>query len=330
MNISIIGGGSFGTALAQVFCDNGHETLIREINEEFVEKINKCHLHPFFNVSIPSAIKATLSLDETLKFSDIVILCVPTKVMRTVIKEIKEYIDSPKLFVNVSKGIEPGTSKLVSEILEEELSTKYIKGFVVVSGPSFADEIISRKATTLVSASENERDAQLLQTLLTNNSYMRVYTSSDMIGVEVCGAVKNAIALAAGISEGLKMGVNARAAIITRGNNEIVRLVEVMNGKRETCYGLAGIGDLLLTASSTQSRNFRAGFRIGQGESLQSVLENSLNVVEGVRAVEAAHEIATKHNLELPIIDMLHKVLYENYPIKKVIKALLIRDLKSE
>ena len=330
MKISIIGGGSFGTALAQIFCDNKHEVLIREINPEFVDKINNDHLHPFFNVSIPTQIKATLSLDETVNFSDIIILCVPTKVMRFVIKEIKDVIKSPKIFVNVSKGIEPESSKLVSEILEEELSNKFIKGFVVVSGPSFADEIISRKVTTLVSASENEEDAKLLQGLLANEKYIRVYTSNDMIGVEVCGAIKNAIALAAGIAEGLKMGINARAAVITRGNNEIIKLVEVMKGDRQTCYGLAGIGDLILTASSTQSRNFRAGFRIGQGESLESVLENSQNVVEGVRAVLAAHAIAQKHKLELPIIDMVYKVLYEKYPVNKVVKALLIRDLKSE
>lgn len=330
MKVSIIGGGSFGTAIAQLLSDNKHNVLIRDINEEFVLKINNDHRHPFFDVSIPTDIKATTDLKKTIAFSDTIILCVPTSAMRTVIKEIATIITEPKIFVNVSKGIEPESSKLVSEILDEEIDSKYIRGFVVVSGPSFADEIMKRKVTTLVAASLNIVDAELIQDLFTNDQYMRVYTSSDVIGVEVCGAIKNAIALASGISEGLNLGMNARAGLLTRGIREIVKIVKVMGGAEATCFGLAGMGDLLLTASSTQSRNFQAGLRLGHGETLENILATSRNVVEGVRAINAAHEIAKKYNLELPIIETVYKVLYEGLNVDLVVNTLLNRELKQE
>lgn len=176
VNISIIGGGSFGTALAQILSDNGHNVLIRDINKEFVEKININHLHPFFDISIPEGIRATLSLDDVLNFSDIILLCVPTKVMRSVIQEIGCHIKTPKIFVNVSKGIEPETSYLVSQIIEEVLPIEYIKGFVCLSGPSFAEEIMHRKVTLLVSASKDSSDASYIQQLFNNPNYVRVYT----------------------------------------------------------------------------------------------------------------------------------------------------------
>lgn len=330
VNISIIGGGSFGTALAQILSDNGHNVLIRDINKEFVEKININHLHPFFDISIPEGIRATLSLDDVLNFSNIILLCVPTKVMRSVIQEIGCHIKTPKIFVNVSKGIEPETSYLVSQIIEEVLPIEYIKGFVCLSGPSFAEEIMHRKVTLLVSASKDCSDASYIQQLFNNPNYVRVYTSSDMIGVEVCGAVKNAIALISGVCQGLDLGMNARAALLTRSNREIIEIVKAMGGEESTCYGLTGIGDLMLTASSTLSRNFQAGMRIGNGETLESVIENSKNVVEGVRAVKACEEIRIKYNLELPILSMAYKVLYDHLDVKVAVKILLSRELKSE
>lgn len=330
VNVSIIGGGSFGTALAQILSDNGHNVLIRDINKEFVDKINLNHLHPFFDISIPEGIKATTNLDEVLNFSDTILLCVPTKAMRSVIQEIGNHIKTSKIFVNVSKGIEPETSYLVSQIIDEVLPPQYIKGFVCLSGPSFAEEIMHRKVTLLVSASQNTLDASYIQHLFNNPNYVRVYTSSDMIGVEVCGAVKNAIALISGVCQGLDLGMNARAALLTRGNREIIEIVKAMGGDEVTCYGLAGMGDLMLTASSTLSRNFQAGMRIGNGETLESVIENSKNVVEGVRAVKACEEIRLKYNLELPILSLAYKVLYEHLDVNSAVRILLSRELKSE
>lgn len=330
VNVSIIGGGSFGTALAQILSDNGHNVLIRDINKNFVDKINLNHLHPFFDITIPECIRATADLNEVLSFSDTILLCVPTKAMRGVIQEIGTQIKNPKIFVNVSKGIEPETSYLVSQIIEEVLPAKFIKGFVCLSGPSFAEEIMHRKVTLLVSASINEDDAKYIQKLFNNQSYVRVYTSKDMIGVEVCGAVKNAIALISGVCQGLDLGMNARAGLLTRGNLEIIEIVKAMGGDESTCYGLTGMGDLMLTASSTLSRNFQAGMRIGNGETLESVIENSKNVVEGIRAVKACEEIRIKYNLDLPILSLAYKVLYEHFDVKTAVKILLSRELKSE
>lgn len=187
-----------------------------------------------------------------------------------------------------------------------------------------------RKVTLLVSASTTDKDATLIQKLFNNPNYVRVYTSNDMIGVEVCGAVKNAIALISGVCNGLNLGMNARAALLTRGNREIIEIVKAMGGDETTCYGLAGIGDLMLTASSTLSRNFQAGMRIGNGETVESVIENSKNVVEGIRAVKACEEIRLKYKLELPILNLAYKVLYEGFDVKAAVKLLLSRELKSE
>ena len=242
-----------------------------------------------------------------------------------------DYFDITNGTINYKKLIASNeTSYLVSQIIEEVLPIEYIKGFVCLSGPSFAEEIMHRKVTLLVSASKDSSDASYIQQLFNNPNYVRVYTSSDMIGVEVCGAVKNAIALISGVCQGLDLGMNARAALLTRSNREIIEIVKAMGGEESTCYGLTGIGDLMLTASSTLSRNFQAGMRIGNGETLESVIENSKNVVEGVRAVKACEEIRIKYNLELPILSMAYKVLYDHLDVKVAVKILLSRELKSE
>lgn len=329
MKIGIIGGGSWGTTLAQALSDNKHEVLIRDINEEFIKKINEEHLHPFFDCEIPSDIKATLSLEDVCNFSDTLVLCVPTKFMRGVLNDINKIIKTPKTFVNVSKGIEPDTSLLISQIIEEEIPNN-TKAYVVLSGPSHAEEMIQRKFTCLVSASKNEEEAQRIQLLFSNDSYLRVYTSNDVVGVEAGGAIKNAIAVISGVSTGLGLGENSRAALITRGIRETIKIVDVLGGSKETAYGLSGIGDLIVTASSMNSRNFQAGLRIGKGEALEDVLNTSKMVVEGVRAIEAAHQIGQKYNIELPMIDAAYSVFFKGVKIKEALFNLLARDLKSE
>lgn len=330
MKIGIIGGGSWGTTLAQALSDNGHDVLIRDINEEFVNKINNSHLHPFFDCKIPSNIKATLSLEEIASYSDTLVLCVPTKFMRSVLHELNSVLNEPKTLINVSKGIEPSTSLLVSQIVEQEIASDKLVAYVVLSGPSHAEEMIERKFTCLVSASKNADEAKRVQLLFSNDSYLRVYTSDDVVGVETGGAIKNAIAVVSGISTGLGLGENARAALITRGIRETVKVVEIMGGKKETAYGLSGIGDLIVTASSMNSRNFQAGLRIGKGEKLEDVLNTSKQVVEGVRTIEAAHQISLNHNVELPVINMAYKLLFENGNIQDALKGLLQRELKNE
>lgn len=330
MKVAVIGGGSWGSTLANVLSDNGHETLIYDINEMAVNDINSTHKHPFFDEYLNDDIKATTNLKEALDFADNLLISVPTKVMRMVLGQINDLIETPKTFINVSKGIEPETLLTVSQIAYEVIDNKLIDGFVTLSGPSHAEEVILKKLTLLVAASKNQEKAKLVQSLFSNHEYMRVYTSNDILGVEVGGSVKNAIALISGVSTGLGMGENARAALISRGAIEVVKITEVMGGTRDTVFGLAGIGDLIVTASSLNSRNFQAGLKIGKGEKLDDVIKNSKMVVEGARVIISANEIAQKYNLDLPIITTAYSVLYENKPVKEMVASLLQRELKAE
>lgn len=330
MKVGFIGGGSWGSTLANLLSDNKHETLIYDINQDTVNLINEKHTHPFFECILNDDVKATVNLSDVVNFSDILVLSVPTKVIRPVMEQVKALIKSPKLFVNVSKGIEPHTLLTVSGIAEEIFTEREMKGFVTLSGPSHAEEVIKRKLTTLVAASKNIKDAELVQSLFSNQSYMRVYSSTDIIGVEVAGSVKNAIALVSGVCTGLGLGENARAALINRGALEIIRITLVLGGERDTVYGLAGIGDLIVTASSMNSRNFQAGLKIGQGEDVNDVVNNSRMVVEGVRVLESAYEISIKHNLYLPIISTAYKVIFEKLNVNEAIELILSAELKKE
>ncbi len=330
MKISIIGGGSWGIALGQVLVDNNHEILVYDINEDTINSINKKHKHPLLNCSIDKKIVATNNLEDTLNFSDIILLSIPTSVMRSVVTQISEIIKTnKKTIINVSKGIEPVTLKTVSQICGEVLNNQ-MTGFVTLCGPSHAEEVIERKLTALVSVSENEESAVLVQQLFSNDLYIRVYTSTDVIGVEVCSSVKNAIALVSGIASGLGHGENARAALITRGILEMYSICDVLGGKKETVFGLTGVGDLIVTANSLNSRNFQAGLKIGKGEKLEDVLGKSKMVVEGARTVISCKSIQEKYDLELPIISTAYDVLYNNGCPKEGLSKLLKRKLKSE
>lgn len=330
MNVSIIGGGAWGTTLAQVLTDNSHSVMIRDINEMFVDKINKRHLHPFFDIVIPTSIQATTDLEEAVNFSETIILCVPTKAMRSVLVEINNLLTNKKLFINVSKGIEPETSKRVSEIVTEVISKKYFGGYVALSGPSHAEELILRKATALVAASTVKKNAKDVQELFANEKYLRVYTSDDVIGVETGGAIKNAIAIVSGVASGLGLGENARAMLITRGIKEIISIVVALGGRMETAYGLSGIGDLIVTASSMNSRNFQCGLRIGKGMGVEEAVGSLEQSVEGIRAIVAGYEIGKKYNLDLPIISAAYKVVNGEYSAKEALQLLLGRSLKEE
>ncbi len=330
MNISIIGGGAWGTTLAQVLSDNSHKVLIRDINEQFVEKINHKHLHPYFDLLVPTDIVATMDLEEAVNYSDAIVLCVPTKAMRTVLTEINPLLKTKKLFINVSKGIEPDSSKRVSEIVEEVIAKKYLRGYVCLSGPSHAEEVILRKATALVAASTNNKLAKEVQQIFANDNYLRIYTTDDVIGVETGGAIKNAIAIVSGAAAGMGLGENARAMLITRGVKEIVSIVVALGGKMETAYGLSGVGDLIVTASSMNSRNFQCGLRIGKGASIDEAIGSVVQSVEGIRAINAAYEIGKKYKLELPIINIAYEVVQGRCSAKDALTALLKRSLKDE
>jgi glycerol-3-phosphate dehydrogenase (NAD(P)+) len=330
MNISIIGGGAWGTTLAQSLSDNGHDVIIMDVNKNFVDMINNEHRHPFFDVEIPKTIKATTDLKSAVNSSEYIVLCVPTKAMRSVLKQINDYIKSSKLFINVSKGIEPKTSLPVSLIVKEEIDADKLKGYVVLSGPSHAEELILRNLTSLVSASDNLDYAKKVQEIFSNDQYLRVYTTDDVIGVETGGSMKNAIAIISGICSGLGLGENARAFLITRGMKELVSIVLALGGKMETVYGLSGIGDLIVTASSLHSRNFQCGLNIGKGMSVEEAQSSIVQSVEGIRAIIAANDIAIKYNIELPLIQTAYKVVIGELEARDALKALLTRSLKEE
>ncbi len=329
MKISIIGGGAWGTTLGQTLHDNGHSVLIYDLNPNAVEKINN-HYHPFFDTVLPHEVIATSNINEVISFSNYFLLSVPTKAVRNVLKEINPLLKKPSVFINVSKGIEPDTLKRVSEIVEEEISDKHLKGFVVLTGPSHAEEMILRKLTLLVSASKDDELAKEIQYIFSNEKYLRVYTSNDLIGCEVGGAVKNAIAVISGICTGLGLGENARAAVITRGIVEIVRVVEIMGGKKETAFGLTGIGDLIVTASSENSRNFTAGKKVGEGLSMDQIYAQQKQTIEGFRTIEAMHQLSLARKTELPMINAAYEIIFNGLPIAEGLQKLLSRDLKSE
>lgn len=330
MKISVIGGGAWGTTLSQALSDNKHEVLIREINPVFVEKINEEHTHPFFDVTIPSTISATLDLKEAVDFSDVIMICVPTKFIRSVLTEINSLINEPKLFINVSKGIEPETSYCVSQIVEEVIEPSKLKGYVNLSGPSHAEEMILRKLTALVSASKNEEHAKFVQDLFSNKRYLRVYTSNDVMGVETAGAIKNAIAIVSGICSGMGLGENARAFLISRGVLEIVKITEVLGGKTQTAYGLSGIGDLIVTASSNNSRNFQCGLKIGRGMNPVDAEQSISQTVEGIKTIKAAYQIGKKYDLDLPIIENAYLIVTGELNPKEALDIILNRSLKKE
>ena len=329
MNVSVLGAGAWGITIAQTLTDNNHTAYIYDVNKDFIDSINNGS-HPFFKENKIEKIKGLYTLKEALDVSEYIVICVPTKFTRSLLREVNTLLTDKKVFINVSKGIEPDTSKCVREILEDEVDKKFVRGYASLSGPSHAEELIERKLTLLVSASKDKDIAKEVQLLFANGKYLRVYTSTDVVGCEIGGAIKNAIAIVSGVLTGVGLGENARAALISRGILEIERVVVAMGGKKETAYGLTGMGDLIVTASSLNSRNFKAGIAIGKGESASDAVNNSVQTVEGVRAVLAAYQIGKKYNIELPIINAAYSVLYENVDPLTAIKAVLNRELKAE
>jgi len=330
MKISVIGGGAWGTTLAQVLNDNGNDVLIYEINQDYIKLINDNHIHPIFENKLNENILATNDLKKAVLFSNVYVLAVPTRVIRSVLKKINQLMVEAAIFINVSKGIEPETLKLVSQITEEEIQKDKFNGFVSLTGPSHAEEVIERKLTLLVSSSKNKTLSKEVQKMFSNEKYMRVYTSSDLIGCEVGAAVKNAIAVISGMCTGIGLGENARAAIITRGILEIIRVVEFMGGIRKTAFGLTGIGDLIVTASSENSRNFQGGKKLGEGLSVDEIYQKSTQTIEGFRTIYALNKLANDNNIDLPLISTAHKVLEKMLTVKDAMRLLLKRELKAE
>ncbi len=331
-NISIIGMGSFGTSLAILLNDNGNNVKMFGKREEAINEINNEHTNSRYlsDVVLDENITATNSLEEAVNFADYILLAVPSKAVRQVANDINKLLKSPKVFINVAKGLEPITFKTISEIVEEEIDPKNYKAFVGITGPSHAEEVAKKLLTVLLCFSNNSEEALNVQNMFNNQEYFRVYTGSDLVGAQICGAVKNVIALAAGAIDGLGFGDNTKAALITRGLHEMKKIVIAFGGKESTVNGLSGIGDLIVTANSKHSRNWNMGYRLGCGEKPQEILDSMTMVVEGVRTCEAIVGLAQEKNIEMPICEAVYDVLFNEVSPEEGIKALMARDLRDE
>ena len=328
--ISVIGSGGWGIALTILLHKNGHDLTIWSFDKKEAEELKKTRQNKtkLPNILLPEDIKVTDDLREAVDNKDILILAVPSKAIRSVSKSLKNIIKDNQIIVNVAKGLEEDTLETMTDIIEEELKDKNPK-VAVLSGPSHAEEVGRGIPTTCVVSAHNKELTLYLQNVFMNPSF-RVYTSPDMLGVEIGGALKNVIALAAGIADGLNYGDNTKAALITRGIKEISALGVAMGGEQSTFYGLTGLGDLIVTCASMHSRNRRAGILLGQGKTLDEAIKEVNMVVEGVYSAKSALMAAKKYNVEIPIIEQVNAVLFENKNAAEAVNELMIRDKKLE
>ena len=330
--ITILGAGSWGSALARILGDNKHNVVLYDTDQATIDEINLYHTNEkkLPGGILPHNVSATTSMVEALNDSTIVLISVPTKVIRPVLKEVNNHLSNKLLFVNASKGLEPDTFKRVSQIVEEEINKEYLEGFVCLTGPSHAEEVIEQLLTAITAASTNIEHARRIQKIFSNQTYFRVYTQSDLIGAELGGSLKNIYAIASGMLHGLGLGDNAKAALITRALTEMRRLAIAMGAKEKTLSGLTGVGDLVVTATSHHSRNFQAGVQLATGKNLEEVVNNMSMVVEGARTCESAYFAAKHYKVDAPIIEAVYDVIYLHTPVNDAIKKIMARTLKDE
>lgn len=328
--IAVLGAGSWGNALSIVLADNGHDIRLWTHRKEQANEINHTHRNEkYLQVDLPHNLKAYHNLEEAISDVEVIVFVVPSNAIREVSQQIKNILPKDATIVHATKGIEPSSLKRISELLAEEIPNYPQEDIVVLSGPSHAEEVAMRHPTTVTVASKNEEKAKVTQDVFINSSF-RVYTSQDVIGVELGGALKNIIALGAGISDGLGFGDNAKAALITRGLAEITRLGSEMGANPLTFLGLCGVGDLIVTSTSKHSRNWRAGELLGKGRSLETILDEMGMVVEGVRTTEAATLLSNKMEVDMPITKGLYNILFNNHEPRDVVNQLMNREPKDE
>lgn len=331
-NVTILGAGSWGTALAMVLADNGNNVRLWGIDEKQINEINNNKTNAAYlpdGVVLPDGIVGHLDLLTAVDNAETVIFAVPTKAIPEVSKKLNAILDRKVLIVHVSKGIEPDSLLRISEIIEMNIDESIMEDLVVLSGPSHAEEVSKRLITTVCATSNNLEAAEKVQELF-SNSYFRVYTNDDVIGVELAGALKNIIALGSGYLAGKGLGDNAKAALMTRGMSEITRLGVEMGANPYTFLGLTGLGDLIVTCTSIHSRNWKCGYMLGQGKSLDEVLESMGMVVEGVRTTKAAYQLSQKYNVEMPITETLYEALYNGKNPNDALVSLMTRPKRQE
>lgn len=326
--IGMIGAGSWGTALAWLLTNNGHEVTVWSALADEIEMLQKDHEQKskLPEVILQESMQFTTDLEEAIREKELLVLAVPSVFTRSTAARMKPYVSQGQKIVNVAKGIEESTLKTLSEVIEEEIPQADV---AVLSGPSHAEEVGRGIPTTIVVGAHTKETAEYIQNIFMNEVF-RVYTSPDVLGIELGAALKNVVALAAGIADGLGYGDNTKAALITRGITEIARLGTAMGGRFETFCGLSGIGDLIVTCASMHSRNRRAGILIGKGYSMEEAMKEVNMVVEGVYSAKAAMGLAEKYQVQLPIIEQVNAVLFEGKPAAEAVKELMLRDKKIE
>ena len=326
-SVGVIGSGTWGTALAVLLTGNGHRVSLWSAIGEEAEALKASRRHPNLgDVRIPETIEITTDLEEAMKDRDLLVLSVPSVYVRQTARRMAPFLREGQIITNVAKGVEDETLLTLSQVIEEELPAAQV---TVLSGPSHAEEVSRGLPTTCVSGAHSRKTAEFVQDIFMNQVF-RVYTSPDILGIELGASLKNVIALAAGIADGLGYGDNTKAALITRGIAEIARLGTAMGGAFQTFCGLTGIGDLIVTCASMHSRNRRAGILIGQGKSMEEAMNEVHMVVEGVYSARAALALGKKYHQSLPIIEQVNQVLFENKSPKEAVNDLMLRDKRVE
>ena len=326
-----MGAGSWGIATSVLLTSNGHEVILWEFDEKEARKLNSLREHPtkLPGVKIPAEVKITSNLREALEGKELLAMPLPSHTVREVAKKLSPLLNGDPIILSLSKGLEVKSLKRMSEVITEELPEKYRRNIAVLSGPSHAEEVARQLPTTITVASDNEAVAEKVQGIFMND-YFRVYTHDDVVGVELAGSLKNVIALAAGICDGLGFGDNTKGAILARGLAEIARLGVKLGADYRTFSGLAGMGDLVTTAMSRYSRNRHLGEEIGRGKSLDRVLSEMTMVAEGVKTTQSAHALARKHRVEMPITEQVYLMLFEGKNPRLAAEELMLREPKSE
>ncbi len=327
--IAIVGGGSWGTALSKVLAEKGYNVSLLVRKEEIALSIEKDKENPYYlpSIKLPETLKASVDPEEVFKNANVVLWAIPSHTLEENLKKLLPYLKGIPYHISGIKGIDFETGKSPLTLLQEYLGRE--KSFFVLGGPSFAIEVAKGLPTAVVLAGQEGEDIIKLQNLLAWK-YFRVYRSYDPIGVELAGALKNVIAIASGISDSLSLGLNARAGLITRGLVEMIRLGTRLGGKRETFYGLAGLGDLVLTCTGALSRNYQVGLKLGKGQGIDEILQDLKQVAEGVKTVATIKKISEKLHISLPICEEVYNVIYLKEKPERSIEKLLSRDLKEE
>ena len=325
--IGVIGSGTWGTAIAILLSHNGHEVTLWSAIPSEIEELEKTRRHPNLpEAEIPKEIRMTADLKEAMEDKDLLVMAVPSVFVRETAKKMKPFCKDSQRIVDVAKGIEEKTLDTMSMILKEELPMAEV---AVLSGPRHAEEVSRDLPTTCVAGSHKKAVAEYIQSVFMSPVF-RVYTSPDVLGIETGAALKNVVALAAGIADGLGYGDNTKAALITRGMAEIARLGVAMGGKYQTYAGLSGIGDLIVTCASMHSRNRRAGILIGKGYSMEEAMKEVHMVVEGVYSAKAALTLSKKYGVPMPIVEQVNEVLFDGKPAKDAVSDLMLRDKRIE